>query len=317
MHTNGLEPRLLAPGQHHAEFVQQTAQRVDRRRAHAHPVLPRAVQRHHRLLLDVLDRHAPDVRLLRRQPDRTRIGSVVLVAAHERPHLARGQQLHLVTQAAQHTRPVVRAAARFHHHTHRLQPREVLGQLGPSELLAPDLASLAINPVQLHHVLCNVQAIRRTIHFGASVSRGCLTQHHFGTRCRRLRGPTFLLHKPYSRPSRSASASVSGWEASIPSPERMPEGKSLDADAASIGGRREGRTCVATECGQLVPDRRGERMRRGAGLGGPAAARQGSAGSTDGRRYIRSPATERDRADAAVPAHRSATGMNAEKKGGQ
>ena len=67
----------------------------------------------------LLMRHAPDVALLRGQPDRPRVGRIVLVAAHERPHLARRQQLDLVAQRAQHARPVVRAAASLHHDPHR------------------------------------------------------------------------------------------------------------------------------------------------------------------------------------------------------
>src|SRR5206468_9519813 len=90
---------------------------------------------------------------------------------------------------------MVRAAARFHHHPHGLQLSEVIAELGSSELLAPDLARLDLNPVQLHHVLCNVKAVRRTIHFGASVSSGCSTQLHFGTRCRSTARP----HLPSSR----------------------------------------------------------------------------------------------------------------------
>jgi hypothetical protein len=71
---------------------------------------------------------------------------------------------------------VVRAAARFHHHARRLQSGEEIAELGSTELLAPDLACLVVDPVKLHHVLCNVQPIRRTIHFGASISR--VVQHN-------------------------------------------------------------------------------------------------------------------------------------------
>jgi len=181
-------------------------------------LLPRAVQCQHRLLIHALDWHAPDVALLRGQPDRSRVGRVVLVASHERAHLARRQQLHLVTQCAEHARPVMRAAACLHRHPNRLQPREVVAQLGSSELFAPDLARLDLNPVQLHHVLCNVQAVRRTIHFGASVYGVATHNSTLALDAVRLRGPTFRLQEPYSRPSRSASASFSGWEASIPSP---------------------------------------------------------------------------------------------------
>lgn len=74
-----------------------------------------------------------------------------------------------MSESAEYARPMVRTAARLHHHARWLQLREESAQLASRELLAPDLACLAINPVKLYHVLCNVQAIRRTIHFGASV----------------------------------------------------------------------------------------------------------------------------------------------------
>jgi hypothetical protein len=127
---------------------------------------PRAVQRQHSLLLHALGRHAPDVALLRSQPDRPRVGRVVLVAAHERPHLRGRQQFHFMAQTTEHARPVVRAAARFHHDAHRLELREVRRPLRSRQLLATDLARVCIDPVQLHHVLGNVQSVSRTIHSG-------------------------------------------------------------------------------------------------------------------------------------------------------
>jgi hypothetical protein len=84
----GLKPCLASAAQHDAELVEQPTQGVHGGRAHAHPMLAGAMQRQHRLLLEVLDRHAPDVALLRRQPDRARIGRVVLVASHEGPDLS-------------------------------------------------------------------------------------------------------------------------------------------------------------------------------------------------------------------------------------
>src|SRR5207248_8850819 len=48
-------------------------------------------------------------------------------------------------------------------------------ELGAAQSASSDLAGLGIHPVHLHHLLCDVCRISRTIHFGASVSSGCVT----------------------------------------------------------------------------------------------------------------------------------------------
>jgi hypothetical protein len=53
-----------------------------------------------------------------------------------------------VAQATEHARPVVRAAARFQRHASSLPLREVLGELGATELLATDLAAVQIDPMR-------------------------------------------------------------------------------------------------------------------------------------------------------------------------
>ena len=139
------------------------------------------------------------------------------------------QQLHLVAQAAEHARPVVRAAAGLHHDAHRLQLREVRRKLGSRQLLAADLARLGFNPVQLHHVLCNVQTVSRTIHLGPpsakfirnstlaldAVRREAPPHTSLGlpSRWREGRGDGWLHFRS------SVNASIgSGWEVSMPSP---------------------------------------------------------------------------------------------------
>jgi hypothetical protein len=46
---------------------------------------------------------------------------------------------------------------------------EEVEELGARQLTPTDFAALAIDPVQLHHVLGRVHRIRRSIHLGASV----------------------------------------------------------------------------------------------------------------------------------------------------
>ena len=225
---SAFNPGWRPPRRHDAELVEQPAPGLHRGRAHAHPVRACAVQRQHGLLLDALLRHAPDVALLRGQPDRPRVGRVVLVAAHEGPHLRRRQQLHPVAQAAKYARPMMCAAAGFHHDVHRLQLREVRRQLGPRQLLAPDLARLSFNPVQLHHVLGNVQTVSRTIHSGppsAKFHKGTSLWHSMPCDARpqpRRRLCLFLdqRYSPFSA-SRTSQCRFIGWEVSMPSPGRL------------------------------------------------------------------------------------------------
>ncbi len=96
-------------------------------------------------------------------------------------------------------RPVVRAAARLHHHARRLQPGK--------ELAAAWLARASCARSRRSRDQPSAAASRSlqcptpyvvAIHFGASVSSGCSTQLHFGTRCRPMRGPT-LQHRAGGR----------------------------------------------------------------------------------------------------------------------
>ncbi len=89
------------------------------------------------LPLDALLRHAPNVALPRGRPDRPRIGRVVFGAVHKWPHLRRRQQLDLVTQTAEHARPVVCATSRLDHDAHRLQLRENAASLARASFLRP------------------------------------------------------------------------------------------------------------------------------------------------------------------------------------
>jgi hypothetical protein len=59
------------------------------------------------LLRLTLNRHRLDARLLRRRPDRARIGHIVLVAADKRLHPARGEQPYFVTELVQFARPML------------------------------------------------------------------------------------------------------------------------------------------------------------------------------------------------------------------
>jgi hypothetical protein len=81
------------------------------------------------------------------------------------------------------------AAARFHRYSRGLARCKKFAQLGASELLSPDLAGPAVDPVQLHHALCQVQTIRGAIHFGASVLIVARHNATLALRCCRSESP--------------------------------------------------------------------------------------------------------------------------------
>ena len=122
----------------------------------------------------------------------------------------------------------------------RVRPRQCARAAGPEPASCTRSRPSAHQPRAVAHVLCCVQAIRRAIHSGVSVSRGCYTQHHFGTRCRRPRGPTRLssFGQPYLPSGLPPKRRFSGCWVSIPSPVRMASASQPVAHGVSyiLGG---------------------------------------------------------------------------------
>lgn len=112
-----------------------------------------------RLLVDVLDRHETHVALARRRGNRLGIVGVILgdrvlaERAHELGrHQARNQAVFATT-----TRPVMRAAARFHrHHRTRRQLREIHGERITLELPPSHHPARRIYLANREHALCQV-----------------------------------------------------------------------------------------------------------------------------------------------------------------
>ena len=109
---------LLGPlGCRDAELRCVAADRIDQHRTLldqqiAHPEHPRVKpEDQRRLLLDRFDRYKPHGRAARRFANRLGIDRVVLAALHVGFDVLRWHQQHLVPQAAQPPRPVVRGAA--------------------------------------------------------------------------------------------------------------------------------------------------------------------------------------------------------------
>src|SRR5690606_38928152 len=94
------------------------------------PLLARSMQRENRLLLLALDRDRLDPRRPERLEDRFAIGPVRLVPLPIRLDVLRGQERHLVAQADQMARPVMRTAACLHRHGTRLASAPEALELG-------------------------------------------------------------------------------------------------------------------------------------------------------------------------------------------
>src|SRR5690606_8890065 len=172
-----------------------------------------AVQELHRLLVGGLDRHTPDVALLRRHPDGASVGSIVLVPPHEGAHVLGRQQLHAMAHGFEGAAPMVGATACFHDDARRLARSKELGELGPRQLLAPDFPAQRIDPMNLKDILGNVGGVSRSIHGGTSVYQWLNTNFHFGTRCRLTRGPNPFVSTAQSRLARVGGVHTISWRA--------------------------------------------------------------------------------------------------------
>src|SRR4029453_19616189 len=87
------------------------------------------------LLLQALGSDEPRIGLGCGDADRRRVGGIVLLASlHERSDRLRSDQLHLVSEAAQYTGPMVRRTARFHDNGAARLPLEEWDQLAPPQL---------------------------------------------------------------------------------------------------------------------------------------------------------------------------------------
>ena len=102
----------------------------------------------------------------RRLGNRPRVVVVVLVPANVRLDVLRGNEPDLVAQPTQLASPVMRARARFHPHHATGHVRKVRTHLTAPHHLAPQHLPVPIAPHHMKHVLCQVQANRRSLVHG-------------------------------------------------------------------------------------------------------------------------------------------------------
>ena len=120
------------------------------------------------MLLDILDRHKAHVGSSYRFADRLGVGRIVLVGLDVGFDELRCHQVDGVTKTCQLARPVVGTAAGFHADQASWQVHEERGHLVAPYLLLDDWLAKLVDPVQLKHVLCQIDANCRNLHVGRS-----------------------------------------------------------------------------------------------------------------------------------------------------
>ena len=118
------------------------------------------------LLLRRLHRHAGDAAAAVGLEDAGCIVAIGLVATHVRAHVAGRQQPHRVPLPHEAPRPVVRAAAGFHHDPQRRPLLERAGKRPPRQPFPFDHPTLAIGKCQLEYVFCKINRNGRSMHGG-------------------------------------------------------------------------------------------------------------------------------------------------------
>jgi hypothetical protein len=100
---------------------------------------------------------------------RCRVG---ILTQHIRPHRSGGDEPRIMTELLQPSRPVVCAAARFHHNSRRCASSEELEKLCTLWLESFDLAGLRVERMKLKYLLGNVHSDKGGFHFRFSLTRG-------------------------------------------------------------------------------------------------------------------------------------------------
>ena len=119
------------------------------------------------LLLDRFDLHKPHGRPPYRLADRLGVGGVVLVALDVGFHVLRRHQPHLVAKLREFTCPTVGCRAGFYADKATRQRPEERQHLTAPKLLANDDLLSRVDPVNLKHVLGDIQTDRGYFHLTA------------------------------------------------------------------------------------------------------------------------------------------------------
>jgi hypothetical protein len=144
-------------------------QRIDHLGPLPHQQIARPMQHQLALLLGRFDLHETHGRASHRLADRLGIGSVILVALDIGLHVPRWHQTNPVAKLRELTRPIMGGGTRFHADEARRQRLEELQHLAAPELLPNDDLLGRVDPVNLEHVLGDIQADRGDLHVEGSL----------------------------------------------------------------------------------------------------------------------------------------------------
>ena len=130
-----------------------------------------------RLLLDRFDLHRHDVRTARRFQQCRRIGSIGLVAFDVSTDVARRQQTNLDAQRLNLPRPIVCAAAGFHHDQPHIAVGKEAFELRARQAMLLDDAPVRIGHGDLEDTFCEINGHGCSIHHGLLLVALTLTPH--------------------------------------------------------------------------------------------------------------------------------------------
>jgi hypothetical protein len=152
-----------------AELGQMRPQDIDHLGPLAHQQIARSMLHQAALLLGRLDPYKTHGRASDRLADRLGVGSIVLVALDVGLYVFRWHQSYLVAKLREFTRPIVGRGTGLHADQARRQRLEERQHLAAPELLPNDDVFDRIDPVNLKHVLGDIQTNRRDLHVEGSL----------------------------------------------------------------------------------------------------------------------------------------------------
>ena len=134
-----------------------------------HQKIARPMQHQLTLLLGRFDLHKTHGWAAHRLADRLGVGSIVLVALDVCLHIPRRHQTNLVTKLREFTRPIMSCGASLHTDQAWRQRLEELQHLAAPQLPPNDDLLGHVDPVNLKHVLGDIQTDRGDLHVDGSL----------------------------------------------------------------------------------------------------------------------------------------------------
>jgi len=164
-----------------AELGQVRPQSIDHLGPLTHQQIAHAMQHQPALLLGRFGLHETHGRASDRLADRLGVGGIVLVALDVGLHVLRRHQTNPVTELRQLAGPIVRRGAGLHADEAGRQCFEECQHLAAPELLPNDDFLGRIDPVNLKHVLGDIQTDRGNLHLDGSPHVIRLRRSLYGT----------------------------------------------------------------------------------------------------------------------------------------